>query len=1200
MADTGGPFGGDPRAAQQFSRDFARYMEGAMNAYFSGGQLQGMRNNMASQSAVSDRVRSSEMTLDRDNQATSPNRGFGYRKNPLDEFEDAFKREMLNAITGGDFKKNINSALNVFSQKMGFNISELPQKLGQQMAKDALKSELGQKVTGSIKNALIGENGKGGALGKVGEFLGKNGNAELQGVFSDMVGSLFNTGGAAGGGLANAAGAASGEIATLGAGAAAEGTALAGMATAVSTALPPILIAMAAITVAAELVGPALEGVSDVFKALGAAAFRNDSERAKRREAAEERLKQDVEYMVKKPFEILTEAATEWYNAWDQNLRTIGQTQGYDKEAVYNLYSSYAERLREEGLDTVISSTSVIDGLKQVLGTGLSGEVAEEFAYIATMLQAAIPTQDFFQYAGTYAQIASNAISQGASQAQAIALANAELEAFANNLLYSSRELAGGFTTGLTNASQLFTDAVNIAQAAKTGNATAISGTLTSVSAILGAVAPDLAQGLVQNIVQAAIGGNSESIVALRSLAGINAGNTEFLRAFSEDPKSIFTKIFNKLSELQNMSEDNFMEVAEGLAPIFGVDMAALARVDFSYLADAVDAMDITSGSLEDNLELLASGQTTTTAEQAKMAEINKMIIDEGLGIVMDNEAARMIQEHMWQEQQTVALQNSTYAVELQGAVLHMIEGIQQTVLNVLRFLNPIGAIAEAVSGLAETAADTAEQQNALRTILTEGAVKVNDTALANLTNYTGSSVLDVFNEGGNYANNYNNRLAQMLFGPGVTDNLTSNILRGYSQFTSIISPSARENLIWNYGLNGLHSLATSLGTTASGRTNSSLIQSQYGWNTVGKTNSKLFALNQSSSSRYEDIIADSEVTAEARRTQELKDKLKQLMATASEVNQATLQFTEDEAGVLSSAVSWGSGSGGPMSYEQWAESVFGMLTAPMNASQAVQEEVARNQAEFQEALTAYGTTEEALRGMFQSNQAAAQAAITNAREDAATSFYEDARRVIPEMRKFWDYNNGQGVYYNVIWNPFFSKYLQFWEPDNGSYREQFWDPFFADDAKFDQGILTLFTEMENERDNWIGEPSNEGTVRGLLYTINESLLTINTNLNDWIQDWTDFYINHTTYTARTSSADWTEMVNLEQSARDDISLALANSLEAISNIDDLKDPTVQSNVLLAKIVVLLEAIMQQNNSTGGLSLIDTISAMSLGLTRPT
>jgi hypothetical protein len=149
---------------------------------------------------------------------------------------------------------------------------------------------------------------------------------------------------------------------------------------------------------------------------------------------------------------------------------------------------------------------------------------------------------------------------------------------------------------------------------------------------------------------------------------------------------------------------------------------------------------------------------------------------------------------------------------------------------------------------------------------------------------------------------------------------------------------------------------------------------------------------------------------------------------------------------------------------------------------------------------------------------------------------------------------------------------------------------------KFDQGILKIFNEMENERDNWIGAPTNEGTVRGLLHTINATLIAFNDSFNAWVQEWTDFYINHTTYTERTTSADWNELLNMEQATRDDTSLAIANALEAISNIEDLKDPTVQQNVLLAKIVVLLEAIMQQNNSTGGLALPDSLSALGLGI----
>ena len=84
---------------------------------------------------------------------------------------------------------------------------------------------------------------------------------------------------------------------------------------------------------------------------------------------------------------------------------------------------------------------------------------------------------------------------------------------------------------------------------------------------------------------KAATGGNASDIVALRSLAGINASNTEFLRAFAQDPQKIFSELFTNLSKLQNMSQDAYMEVAEGLSSIFGLSMDSFARVDFAYLA---------------------------------------------------------------------------------------------------------------------------------------------------------------------------------------------------------------------------------------------------------------------------------------------------------------------------------------------------------------------------------------------------------------------------------------------------------------------------------------------------------------------------------------------------------------------------------------------------------------------------------------
>ncbi|MCU6720651.1 hypothetical protein OCV67_12045 [Porcipelethomonas ammoniilytica] len=41
-------------------------------------------------------------------------------------------------------------------------------------------------------------------------------------------------------------------------------------------------------------------------------------------------------------------------------------------------------------------------------------------------------------------------------------------------------------------------------------------------------------------IYKAATGGNSSKIVVLRSLAGINASNTEFLKQLANDPQKVF------------------------------------------------------------------------------------------------------------------------------------------------------------------------------------------------------------------------------------------------------------------------------------------------------------------------------------------------------------------------------------------------------------------------------------------------------------------------------------------------------------------------------------------------------------------------------------------------------------------------------------------------------------------------------------
>lgn len=402
----------------------------------------------------------------------------------------------------------------------------------------------------------------------------------------------------------------------------------------------------------------------------------------------QERIKADVETLVREPFEILKDAAQEWYNFWDNQMHTINQTQGYDKADLQDLMSAYAQRLRDEGLTNVVSSADIGESLAKVIQSGLTGAAAEEFAYQATVLGAAVPTQDFFSYADQYAEMAAMALQSGKSQAEAIEYANQQLKEFASSVIYSSRA-TGGFAAGLKDTSSLLSDAVAIAQSAKTGNVSDIAGVLTSVAGTIGSIAPDLSSSLVDNVVKAAIGGNSSELVALRSLAGVNASNTEFLKALATDAQGVFATIFKNLAQYQNMAPEAYMEVAEGLSSIFGVSMDAFARVDFNYLAEQISKMNVNTASLEENLALLASGESTTTTEQLRMRQINEYMINEGLSYVLDNEASRAIQEHMWQEQIAQEIMENEYAVDIRGKAYEVLNAIQNIANHIGYLLNP-------------------------------------------------------------------------------------------------------------------------------------------------------------------------------------------------------------------------------------------------------------------------------------------------------------------------------------------------------------------------------------------------------------------------------------------------------------------------------------------------------------------------------
>ena len=68
----------------------------------------------------------------------------------------------------------------------------------------------------------------------------------------------------------------------------------------------------------------------------------------------------------------------------------------------------------------------------------------------------------------------------------------------------------------------------------------------------------------------------------------------------------------------------------------------------------------------------------------------------------------------------------------------------------------------------------------------------------------------------------------------------------------------------------------------------------------------------------------------------------------------------------------------------------------------------------------------------------------------------------------------------------------------------------------------------------------------------------------------------------------------MESEQSEDANFALAEALT--KNINDLTDPTMQTNALLAQILIIVSAIQNQNNSIGTISLPDTLSALAMGL----
>ena len=577
---------------------------------------------------------------------------------------------------------------------------------------------------------------------------------------------------------------------------------------ALAAVAPELIAAGVAVAILAK---PVLAELDRTAKRLGSASDklnkgwdRADETRWANVEAQEKRFQQDAETFVRAPFKILEDAANKVYEVWDSALQTINATQGYSKADLQDLMTSYAVRLRKEGMSSVVGTTDVTSMLQQIIKSGLSGKVAEEFAYQATLLNKAIPTEDFSQYAASYASLASQYMSSGHSQQEALQYANTQLKMFASNVLTASREVSGGFTTSLTGVSSLFSDIVKITETGKSTDTTALSSALSAVQAVAGSVSPDVGNSLVSQIVSAATGGNASGLTALRSLAGTGASNTAFLQALVKDPSRVLAKMFSNINSMLSSATDNYMEVAYSLSDTFGISVDALTRVDWDKLVAALENSSSSSTALNQNMQLLASGETTSSAESQRLQQINEYMIDQGLAYVLDNESARLIQQHMWDQEIAEQLQEATYAVDFAGGALELITAIAGLGQNILDMLTLKPFVNTVTTGIQSN-----DLKKDIATLIEAGKVgKGNATAFHDLTTYdvnalsSTPNILDMWGKKSNY---YDGLLGvNSGVNKGIVDNffskvnaLTNTVYGGADTISSMMTNAPSSKYSW-------------------------------------------------------------------------------------------------------------------------------------------------------------------------------------------------------------------------------------------------------------------------------------------------------------------------------------------------------------------------------------------------------------------
>ena len=494
--------------------------------------------------------------------------------------------------------------------------------------------------------------------------------------------------------------------------------------------------------------------------------------------------------------------------------------------------------------------------------------------------------------------------------------------------------------------------------------------------------------------------------------------------------------------------------------------------------------MNVNNASLEQNMALLASGQTTTTAEQLRAQQINEYMIEEGLSYVLDNEVARTIQEHMWDEQMQREMIAATYSVELAGASSEMMQNITRAVwklshLGESAWTNPVTNVQLTTEAISALQSDIATLLNSRQI---GSSTAASNLAFARLT--TGNADL------------------------GLSTNYLE-LLGNTSQYSQVQDKFAATT--WGAGMTQQETkTATDLGLYIGQQIRQGI---KKGWNWFQDTSADIF-----------NNLADKVGISDYITFTGSKDSTKESTADLFGPNSIESQLNAVRSGGrgtrynISSAYSWGT--------------------------------VGKS---FNSALGSYYTNDTDVSPY---QLISATSAMSNQQLTKVQNFLDSVEEAVSSGMSYAEWEGSASKY--GISN------LASTLEELGYTEQQLKDAYNDQVDKIDsEKALARQTKEEEYWDAMI----------------------------NYTEEWTKYYVDKQGSSTMISDVV-TAVKSAERQESQDAVLALANSLA--SGVAGLEDPTQQQNALLAKILLVCEAIMQQSNSTAGMSLPSTLAGLVL------